>query len=115
MRRAATWISQPRGLSGTPSIGPLHRRREQRFLHGVFGGGEVAKPADDRAEHLRRQLAQQVAVRICRRRHTSAGGALITSRTSIRMFIGSPPLPGAADARAAISYARCGVSQSTIQ
>ena len=39
----------------------------------------------------------------------------MTWRTSMGMFIGAPPLPGAADARAAISYARCGVSQSTIQ
>ena len=60
MRRAATWISQPRGLSGTPSLGPLQRRREQRLLHRVLGGGEVAEAPDDGAEHLRRQLAQQV-------------------------------------------------------
>ena len=109
-------VDQPAArIVGDTLIGPLHRRREQRFLHGVFGGSEITKPADHRAEHLRCQLAQQVAVRICWRRHTSDGGALITSRTSIRMFIGSPPLPGAADARAAISYARCAVSQSTIQ
>ena len=106
MRRAATWISQPRGLSGTPSSRPLQRRREQRLLHRVFRGGEVAEAADDRAEHLRRELAQQV---LAGRRPSGAavtlstGGALITSRTSIGMFSGAPPLPGAADARAAIS------------
>ena len=33
----------------------------------------------------------------------STGGALITWRTSIGMFSGTPPFPGAADARAAIS------------
>jgi hypothetical protein len=33
----------------------------------------------------------------------STGGALMTSRTSIDMFNGTPPFPGAADARAAIS------------
>jgi hypothetical protein len=33
----------------------------------------------------------------------STGGALITSRTSIGMFNGSPPGPGAVEARAAIS------------
>ena len=62
MRRAATWISQPRGLSGTPSARPLHGRREQRLLDGVLGGGEVAEAPDHRAEHLRRELAQQVLV-----------------------------------------------------
>ena len=60
MRREATWISQARGLSGTPSRGHCAARRDQRFLHGVLGGGEVTKAADHRAEHLRRQLAQQV-------------------------------------------------------
>ena len=105
MRRAATWISQPRGLSGTPSSRPLQRRREQRLLHRVLGGGEVAEAPDHRAENLRRELAQQVLAGGVqgRGRHTSTGGALITSRTSIGMFIGTPPLPGAADARAAIS------------
>ena len=39
---------------------PLHGRREQRLLHRVFGGGEVAEAPDHRAEHLRRELAQQV-------------------------------------------------------
>ena len=65
---------------------PLHRRREQRFLHRVLGGGEVAEAADHRAEHLRRQLAQQVLAGDVQPavRHTSTGGALITSRTSMR-------------------------------
>ena len=35
-------------------------RGEQRLLHGVLGGVEVAVPADERAEDLRRQRAQQV-------------------------------------------------------
>ena len=84
---------------------PLQRRREQRLLHRVLGGGEVAEAPDDRAEHLRRELAQQVLARAVQssRRHMSTGGALITSRTSIGMFSGTPPLPGAADARAAIA------------
>ena len=45
----------------------------------------------------------------------SCGGALITSRTSIGMLRGTPPRPGAADARAAIAYACPGLSTSTIQ
>ena len=45
----------------------------------------------------------------------SGGGALITGRTSIGMFNAAPPGPGAADAWAAIAYARSGVSTSTIQ
>jgi len=39
-----------------------------------------------------------------RNRHSnSSGGPLITCRTSIHMFMGDPPGPGAADARAAIA------------
>jgi hypothetical protein len=39
---------------------PVHGGREQRFLDRVLGGVEVAMPADERAEDLRRRLAQQV-------------------------------------------------------
>ena len=39
---------------------PLLRRGDQRLLHRVLGRGEVAEAPDDRAEHLRRELAQQV-------------------------------------------------------
>ena len=56
----ATVISQPRGLSGTPVGRPLRRGGQQRLLHRVLGGVEVPVPADQRAEDLRRQLAQQV-------------------------------------------------------
>ena len=59
MRRDATWMSQPRGLSGTPSLGPLARRRDERLLHRVLGGLEVVVAAHERAEDLRRELAQQ--------------------------------------------------------
>jgi hypothetical protein len=38
----------------------LHGRRDQCLLNGVLGGGEVTETADDRAEHLRREFAQQM-------------------------------------------------------
>ncbi len=54
-----------------------------------------------RRERLRRKLAQQI---FGTGAHTnSAGGPLITCRTSIGMFIGAPPGAGAAEARAAIA------------
>ena len=53
---------------------PLHGRREQRFLHGILAGREVSVAADQDAEDLRRQLAQQ-AVEITGKRHRSSAGA----------------------------------------
>ena len=83
---------------------PLQRGGKQRLLHAILRCAEVAEATDHRAENLRCQFAQQVLVGELRRssRHTSTGGALITSRTSIGMLSGAPPLPGAADASAAI-------------
>jgi len=68
-------------------VRPLLRGGEQRFLHRIFGDTEVSEAPDHRAENLRRHLAQQVLVSepILRARHTSTGGALMTSRTSIGM------------------------------
>ena len=92
MRRTATWISQPRGLSGTPSRGHCSGGGHQGFLHRVLGGGEVAEPharprrapaARGRAADARNAAVQR---RRCHRR--SSGGPLITCRTSIGMFIG---------------------------
>jgi hypothetical protein len=84
---------------------PLQGGGEERFLHGVFGCREIAEAPDDSAQNLRRQLAQQILAGGIQRSggHASTGGALITSRTSIGMFSGVPPGPGAAEARAAIS------------
>jgi len=104
MRRAD--MDQPApGVVGHPFFRPLQGRREQSFLHRVLGGGEIAKPPDDRAKNLRGELAQQVLAGKLhgRRAHTSTGGALITSRTSMAMFSGAPPGPGAAGARPAIA------------
>src|SRR5678815_3946651 len=95
-------LDQPAArVVGDPVRGPLLRRRDERLLHRVLRGGEIAEAADHRAEHLRRELAQQALTGEAG--HTSTGGPLITSRTSIGMLSGLPPGPGAADARAAIS------------
>ena len=111
-------LDQPAArVVGHALLGPLQGGREQRLLDRVLRGGEIAEAPDHRAENLRRQLAQQVLASEVegRSRHMSTAGADITSRTSIRRFIGAPPGPGAADARAAMAYACCGLSTSTIQ
>ena len=47
-------------IVGNALARPLRRRGDQRLLHGIFGGGEVAVATRDGAEHLRREIAQQV-------------------------------------------------------
>ena len=42
-------------------VGPLRRGGEQRILQRIFGIGEIATATRDRAEHLRREITQQVA------------------------------------------------------
>jgi hypothetical protein len=100
----AAWI-----LGNTP-LRPLRNGRYHGLLHGVLGGGEVAKTACDRAEHLGRKFAQQMLGSrvpwLCHRssRYSiSGGGPLIIGRTSIGMFNGVPPTPGAADTFAAMA------------
>jgi len=90
---------------------------DQRFLHGVLAGSEITKTSQRRAEHLRRQVAQQLLGSTVQRRegHAVSGGPLITWRTSIAMLSGLPPGPGAAEASAAIWYARSVLATSTIQ
>ena len=99
----------PARIFGNAFARPLQRRRQQRLLHRVLRGAEIAEAADHRAEHLRREFAQQVLGWCVQRHSTSSGGPLITWRTSIGMFIGAPSGPGAADARAAIAYACSGL------
>ena len=85
---------------------PLRRRRDQGFLNLVLRGGEVVEPPDHGAQHLRREVAQEVLGRgVQRRGHQvrSLGGPLITCRTSIARLSGVPPGPGAAEASAAIA------------
>src|SRR6266516_6022511 len=97
----------------------MQRRGDERLLHGVLGGVEVAGPPHDRAEDLRRQVAQQVldprslvhSVGV----HMSGLGAPITWRTSIGCCIAAPPRPGAAEDFAAISRARACDSTSNIR
>ena len=43
-----------------PVAWPVVGGRDQRLLDGILGGVEVARAAGERAEDLRRQLAQQV-------------------------------------------------------
>ena len=79
--------------------------QELQKMDGIFGGGEIAKTADDRPERLRGQFAQQVLgpdIERFRRHRRSGGGPLINGRTSIGMFKGAPLSPGAADIFAAI-------------
>jgi len=96
-------VDQPRAwVLGQAVARPLRRCRDQRLLNGVFRGTEVAETMNDRAEHLRRELAQQVlGLGVERHQSSSLGGSLMTWRTSMARLSGSPPTPGAADASAA--------------
>ena len=118
-RREATVISQPRGLSGTPSRRPLRGGGEQRLLHRVLGGVEVPVAPDQRAEDLRRQPAQQVLDALTRSRRAqisrlgrrlSTIGRTSAYRSSARACSGR----GRVASRAAISVARSKLSHSTI-
>ena len=40
-------------IVGNAVARPLSSRRDQRFLHCIFGGSEVVESPDDRAEHVR--------------------------------------------------------------
>src|SRR5712692_2639371 len=90
---------------------PLQDRCHQRLLNGILGGREIMETADHRAEHLRSEFAQQTLgsdlpwsrghSRSCY--NISGGGPPGIGRTSIGMYSGAPPGPGAAEARAAIA------------
>ena len=88
------------------SLGPLHRRRDQRLLHGILTGVELPVAAHQRAEHLRCELAQEAFDR--RFQAQKSGGASITRRTSMGTFTKSTM-------REAIATARSSFSTSTIQ
>ncbi|GAA5771091.1 hypothetical protein Aros01_07626 [Streptosporangium roseum] len=105
----AAWIARHTLLR------PLGRGVQQRLLDRVLGGVEVPGAAGEHADDLRREFAQQVVDGRIVSAHSSSGGADITWRTSIGMFNGLPPGPGAAERDAASSIARSWLSQSTIQ
>jgi hypothetical protein len=106
---------------------PVQRCGEQRLLDGVLGRVEIPVPARERAEDLRRQLAQQVldtggnvqlSPPTCSRNAsisaTSDGACVITCRTWIGCCSATPSGPGTAETFAAISIARASDSTSTI-
>ena len=52
---------EPRARAlGDAVLAPLLRRGEQRLLHGILARVELPVPPHERAEDLRRELAQQV-------------------------------------------------------
>ena len=89
-------------MSGTPSSGHCDGRGQQRLLDRVLAGVELAVAADQHAEDLRRELAQQVLDRLAAG-HISNPASSITARTSTFAY----------GVCAASSLARSRVSQST--
>ena len=75
MRREADADEPAEWVLGKAVRRPGGGRGHERLLHRVLGIGKVAVAADDRAEGLRRQLAQQ-ALDAAAVRHTSGSGAL---------------------------------------
>src|ERR1700687_2294121 len=83
--------------------------------------GENRPRSNEALPFFRLRWGRTACTPTCTRCQTvSAGGPLITCRTSMGWFSGVPPVPwrggwGAAEARAAILYACSGLSTSTIQ
>src|SRR5262247_366274 len=98
-------------------MGPLNGRRQERLLDRILRRVERPEPAHERTQHLRRQIAQQVLDADAGRGvgHIYTSGAAPTSRSSTGMLIGTPPRPGAAEMRAAISTTRSKLLHSRIQ
>jgi hypothetical protein len=110
-----------------PVARPVLGRRKQGLLDRVLGCVEIPGTAPERAEDLRRQLAQQVlevglnvqrALPTCSRNAsisvTFEGAWSMTCRTWMGCCVGTPPGPGTAETFAAISIARASDSTSTI-
>src|SRR5688572_4004304 len=108
-------IQPAAGIRRRAALRPLHERGEQRLLHRVLGRREVAEAPHQGAEHPRRGFAQQVLGSVVRLAAHTSGGPLITGRSSMGTLMRAPPIPGAAEASAAISIARRSESTSTIQ
>ena len=102
---------QPRArIFGNALRCPLERRGEQCLLDGILAGVELSVPPHERAENLRREIAQQALDRDVWG-HISGGASMIW-RTSIG---GAPTGPMKATTREASSIARASPSTSTIQ
>ena len=121
--------NQPRARVRWDAVaGPMVGGGDQRLLDGILRSVEVARAAGERAEDLRRQLAQQVldAGRDVQRESPRAvwrkasisealvGDASMTCRMMIGCSVDLPPGPGTAEILAAISIARASESTSTI-
>ena len=58
-------LNQPAArIVGHPVARPLRRRGDERLLHGVLGRGEITVAPHRRAQHLRRELAEQLLGRV---------------------------------------------------
>ena len=106
-------LDQPAARAGRDAVPrPVHGRREQRLLDGILGGVEVAVPAGEHAEDLRRELAQQgLDVGLARQRTPPRLTALARGSAAASA---KPSGPGTAEYLAAISIARSSDSTSTI-
>src|SRR5258707_12406178 len=113
---AAHLVDQPQGGSGDqPAAGvarhalgrPSGGRGEARLLHGVLALLELTVAADQHAEDLRRELAQQVLGRVAGPHASSVPSENMTGRTSMAR----PPIL-ASGMCAASSSARSLLSQS---
>jgi hypothetical protein len=84
---------------------PLQRGGQQCLLDGVLAGVELAVPAHQRAEDLRRQLAQQVLGRLVGA-HISGGASATWRSSTLRAYFTIRPQ---------ISTARASLSTSSTQ
>ena len=121
-------LQQPAAWAlGNPVPRPVLSGSEERLLNGVLGGVEVAVPANERPEDLRRRLAQQVldtdgrvqlSPPTCSRNASisaaSDGASVIICRTWIGCWVAIPSGPGTAESFPAISIARSSDSTSMI-
>jgi hypothetical protein len=102
--------NQPSERSIRQATRPLLGREDESLLHRVLGVREFTVAAGQRTERLRGEFAQQALD--VGPGHISGSGAPSTWRTSICCWIATPPGPGAADERAAISSARSRLATS---
>ncbi len=113
-------------IVGNSVARPLHHCRNRRFLNGIFGRLEITKSFAPQARApmasvLARALRSEDRMIVPNPRFASqcqnpkSLWLPSTCRTSIGIFAGFPPGPGAADARAAMLYACSGQSTSITQ